>query len=118
MRLNIDCVRAILESIEKTTTFDNSWEYEKGSNLIADFSHEEIIYHVRQCHMSELVFGFQSFGGGDLIWIKDLTPRGHEFLANIRSNTIWNKIKEAAGSASLSILIDLSAKLVRQSLGL
>ena len=32
--------------------------------------------------------------GGDIVEISDLSPSGHEYLANIRSDNIWNKTKK------------------------
>lgn len=40
----------------------------------------------------------------------DLTPLGHEFLANIRAKSLWNKVKTKATDASLSILMELAKR--------
>ena len=42
--------------------------------------------------------------------IGDLTPLGHEFLANIRAKSLWNKVKSKATDASLSILMELAKR--------
>ena len=118
MKLNVECIRAILESVESVTTFNNPWNYEKGCDLIPGFQHEEIIYHVRQCSMSGLIIGFKQFGGGDIILVSDLSPLGHEFLANVRSDTVWGKVKEAAKTSSLPLLTELASALARAALGL
>ena len=44
----------------------------------------------------------------------DLSPEGHQFLANIRNNNIWKKTKNIAlslGIFSLSALRDISVNL-------
>lgn len=47
--------------------------------------------------------------------IADLTPSGHEFLANIRADTNWNKVKQkskAIGSESLSVLAQIAGQVI------
>lgn len=89
------------------------------------FSHDEIIYHIRQCEQSGLVTNVRYYEGGDYIEIEDLSPGGHQFLANVRQDNIWNSTKEIAskvGSKSLDTLIQISSsvitELVRAQLGL
>lgn len=57
--------------------------------------------------------------------IMDLSPEGHEFLADIRSNSIWNKVKkksEQIGVKSLGALsqiaISVTTALINESLTL
>nr|WP_242851552.1 DUF2513 domain-containing protein [Clostridium sp. DMHC 10] len=54
------------------------------------------------------------FLGGNCL-IHDLSPYGHEFLANIRSDTNWSKTKEIAskvGSFSLDALSKIAVSVV------
>ncbi|MTW37801.1 DUF2513 domain-containing protein, partial [Streptococcus pneumoniae] len=47
--------------------------------------------------------------------IIDLSPEAHEFLANIRQDTKWNKTKSIAskvGSFSLNVLKDISIEVI------
>lgn len=51
--------------------------------------------------------------------IGDLTPAGHEFLANIRQDTNWNKIKKRAlkiGSLALPILQKIATKFIEEQI--
>ena len=50
------------------------------------------------------------YDGGATVLIGDLTPLGHEFLANIRAKSLWNKVKSKATDASLSILMELAKR--------
>ena len=54
------------------------------------------------------------------IWrIFDLTYSGHQFLADIRSDTIWNKTKDTAktvGTESLHALKDIAVNLVTSTI--
>ncbi len=55
-------------------------------------------------------------------WIRALTMKGHEFLANARNNTVWKKVvakAEAEGtSISVSILSGLLKKAMEKYVGL
>ena len=60
----------------------------------------------------------------EFVVISDLTPFGHEFISNIRSNNIWSKTKsiaEIVGSKSLDALVNISsgviAKVIEHELG-
>lgn len=111
MRLNPDCIRGILLTVEEKCNFDTPWEYECDtfeSEYLAEYSHEEIIYHIKQAEHSELIEGVHYYDGGDTVLICDLTPAGHEFLANIRNESIWKKVASKAAGASLPILLEVA----------
>ncbi len=111
MKLNPNCIRAILLTVEEKCSFDYPWEYVKDefdSKYLAGFSHDEIIYHIRQCSLSSLISGVHYYDSGDSILISDLTPSGHEFLANTRNETIWKKVISKASTASLPILLEIA----------
>lgn len=118
MRLNPDCVRGILLSVEETCTFDTTWDYEFGtfeSEYLAEYSHEEILYHIRQCDRSGFFLAVIYADGGDYVSIQDLSPSGHQFLADIRSDTVWNGVKGIAGkvgSTSLSALAQIATNVI------
>jgi hypothetical protein len=118
MRLNPDCIRDILVTVEENTGFYDFMEYPPESAedypKLAKYTEEEVFYHIKQCYLSGLLT--------ELSWtleptcsIHDLTPAGHEFMANIRSDTNWAKTKEVAGkigSLSLQVLTKVAAEIV------
>jgi len=114
MKLNPDCIRDILLAVEKECSYNHAYEYEKdsvNSEFLTNYTHDEIVYHIRQCSKSGLIDSLNSYDGGDNILIGDLSPEGHEFLANIRQDNNWNKTKEIAtkaGSFGLDILKTIS----------
>lgn len=58
MRLNNDCVRDILLSVEEVCDFNESFRYSKFSNdfeRLQPYSHDEIIYHIKQCKLAGLI---------------------------------------------------------------
>lgn len=111
MRLNPDCLRGVLLTVEEKCGFNTPWEYERDkfeSEYLAELTHEEIIYHIKQADEANLIQGVHYYDGGDDILIFDLTPSGHEFLANIRNDTVWKKVISKASGASLPILLEVA----------
>ena len=120
MKLNPDCVRDILLEVEDRTDFYERLMYcELGQKpkRWEKYDHSEILYHVRQCEHSGLILGAEYLEGGDCIVIEDLSPAGHQFLANVRQDTIWNHTKEIAGkvgSKSLDALFQISTSVITE----
>lgn len=119
MKLNPDCVRDILLEIESTATISKSWIYDSKNptHRLSQYSKHEIAYHARQCFKSNLVDGFHVYGNCDTVSIDDLSPKGHEFLANIRENKIWNGVKavsEKVGSASLDAITQIASNVITE----
>lgn len=117
MKLNPDCTRAILLTMEDIC--DTTHHFVSTQDVLkigGGFSYEEIDYHARQCDMAGMFFGYKrNITGG---WeVADLTPKAHEFLANIRSDTVWNHTKAVAakvGSKSLSALTQIASAVVTE----
>lgn len=119
MKLNPDCIRDILLTVENETNFNNYLEYEKSTyskfKLLAKYNHDEIIYHISQCDKSHLIDDVEYYEVGDFIIIKDLSPEGHKFLADIRSDTVWKHVKNISkdiGVSSLSALTQIATGVV------
>ncbi len=117
MRLNPDCIRDILLSVEEVVQVDVLYTYdrdERAGTRLGQYDHDEIRYHIRQCAMSGLITGYEEWNCGNYIKIHDLDPAGHTFLANIRSQTLWTKLKShcvQAGIDSLPAIVQSAAKL-------
>lgn len=116
MRLNPDCIRDILLDVEKKSIFGNVVEYfdDEDFENLKSYSVPEVIYHIRQCDHSGFFIGTTKYFGHHVV-IKDLSPKGHEFIANIRKDTNWNKTKEIAqsvGSSSLDVMKDIAAQVI------
>lgn len=117
MKLNPDCVRDILIEVENvsTPTLVCTIDKDSLSDTLGKYSWLEIVYHINQCEMADLIYGVLVFESDGYADISDLTPYGHEFLANIRKDTNWNKTKtiaEKIGSFSLSALKDIASNVI------
>lgn len=121
MKRNMDLVRDILLCVEETTTPCVKWEYRYGDRVperLRKYTQEEVEYHVDLCAESGLLRGAAVYNGGLWIDVKDLTSSGHDFLANIRKDSVWKKVKDVAEGASLSVIASFAEKCIRTQLGL
>lgn len=127
MKLNPDCIRDLMLFCEENTYVliksQNGHEYAMFHELCPELMHdisplnqysrEELFYHIIQLSESGyLVTNFAFHPSSDDNWfslssIYFITPAGHEFIAKIKENEIWSKVKTALkpfGSVSLAII--------------
>lgn len=122
VRLNSDCVRDILLTVEEACGFNQPMQYcadDNNYDRLKKYSHEEIAYHINQCKLSDLIINVITSDGGAFFMIGDLSPKGHQFLADIREDNIWNKVKTIAckiGSFSLSALMQISSNVISEQI--
>lgn len=117
MKLNPDCIRDILLYVEsKIDSSVCSIEYEKLIEALPHYDENTLHYHVNQISKSDLVDSVFYFDDKPQ-FISDLSPSGHEFLANIRSQSNWNKTKSIAtalGISSLTAIKEISIQVVSE----
>lgn len=120
MKLNPDCIRDILLTIEELITETNQFVVFSSENAqtgrLAAYQHNEIAYHLRQCDMAGYIHGLKYDINGH-IKVQDLTPLGHQFLADVRSDTLWNHTKSVAakvGSFSIDALSKIATGVVTE----
>lgn len=127
MQLNPNCVRDVLIAVEANTGYNIYFDYPKerdNAPSLSTYSDDEIRYHILQCAKANLIELKSRDLAGNL-GITDLTPNGHEFLANIRSDTVWNNVKEVSskiGSTSITALAQIASgtitALIKYQLGI
>lgn len=125
MKLDHDCVRAILLWVESNVPVGNPrYTDELIDDLKSKWTEAEIIYCVAQLGEANLLDGGAVIQGGAIVinQVNKLTWKGHEYLDNIRDDSIWKETKSTVfskvGNASLSIISSLAAKLIETKLGL
>ena len=135
MRLNPDCIRAVLLCVESSESRDGYYlfrfsnadedflfnESQDDSSLsintcpeLSGFTEDEIRYHIKQCHNAGLI-DMSTDSVLDNCLINDLTPEGHEFLAEIREDNNWTQIKNIAhkiGCTSLETLSNIATNYI------
>lgn len=118
MKLNPECVRDILLSVEAGTG-----KVPISANQIISnnnsYARDEVLYHISQCNMNGYFYGYMENVLGE-ITIEDLSPKGHDLLQKIREPQQWEKIKKAllkvGGSITLGIIENIAANLITASL--
>lgn len=125
MELNPDCIRDILLDVERVVDPKTRYCFPSQSlDLLEKYSKDEVFYHILQCNYNGFFMGFQRYSR-ESCYIGDLSPKGHQFIANIRQDTNWNKVKsiaESVGSKSLDVLAkvasDVISSVVKSTMGL
>ncbi|VDG18737.1 hypothetical protein [Lactobacillus brevis] [Lactiplantibacillus mudanjiangensis] len=126
MKLDHDCARDVLLLLEQTPFKGDQdvsfMDIINHSNILKYYQQESVLYAY-----AELVDG--GFIDGrqvqqipiDYAFVR-ITYKGHEFLDNIRNDSTWKKTKKTVsskiGTASLSILSSVAAKVIEHQLGL
>lgn len=128
MKLNPDCIRDILLTIEAKTDFHQSWYFNLSNDFdepLSNYTSDEIIYHISQCDKAGLIDGCRFYDNGEAGYVGDLSPYGHQFLADIRSDTVWSNVKEVSkkvGSNSLQAISQIATgvitEIIKAQLGL
>lgn len=130
MRLNLDCVRDILLCVEENTGLRQSCCFididpsdpemdpdgtttipDYQINLQSKYDNDMIIYHVKYCTDAGLLSNVR-YIENNMLFVDDLTPHGHDFISNIRSEQNHSWLKSAltkVGSDSIPIAMQLIA---------
>lgn len=118
MKLNPDCIRDILITVE-SMKYNTTYTLTALCSQLNSYSEEELNYHCLQLIDAGLLnakaISIKGQISPQLFRIFDLTYSGHQFLADVRSDTTWNKTKNIAknvGSESLHALKDIAVGVV------
>ena len=114
MKLNPDCVRDLLLEIEQSTDSNKMYTYSPQDEYLKKYDKNTVYYHFRQAALSELLYNPEFDMSGDFYCV-DLSPKGHQFLNDIRSENNWKKTKEIAanvGSFSLDALSNIATSVI------
>lgn len=133
MRLNYDCLRDVLLSLERNLSFDQT---EGGISFpdcylrdlmkdpkIAEYSIEDVFYCVHNLSQAGYITASLDyhFGMIDYCCINDITYSGHMFLRSIADENTWSSIKKKFGpviQASLPVIQTVASKYILYRLGL
>lgn len=126
MRLNLDCVRDLMLWTEEITTPTKSAVYidvdildrtrfmyrreseipqpdEAQNELLSKYPNEVLVYHLTYCINAGLLSPAINQDSCALV-IQDLTPEGHNFLANIRSPKAFSMLKKVLKALEIESL--------------
>lgn len=116
MKLNPDCMRDVLIVMEKA----GYQEYLRPSAIyeaLPTYSEDEINYTIIKLNEAKFIDAIikEYNTGVTILSLNDITYTGHQFLADVRSDSIWNEIKKISkkvGSDSISAISEIAASVV------
>lgn len=126
MKLDIDCIRDVLIEFESFSYGNFSPTHLKNS--VAKHGQEQVIYTLAKLIEAGFMVGdfYRDVNGFiHLEYVCDITFDGHEFLANIKPESTWEKLSKGfvqGGSASVkaagSVALELGTELIKKAIGL
>lgn len=119
MKLNPDCVRDILLKVEEIPDVHHHWTFDTQNipKIFPQYTTDEVMYHLRQCELSGFFINTSHNITYENFTVLDLSPSGHQFLNNVRENSIWNGVKGVAakvGVSSLDALMQIATNVITQ----
>jgi len=109
MKLDWDCVRELLIAAE---ALNNKEMVHPGT--IKGWSEDVIIEHIKLLTEAGLVEGYPKTNP---MFIERLTWNGHQLLAILRSQSLWERIKAEAKDRSLSLSFEIIRVLANKLIG-
>jgi hypothetical protein len=116
---DMDLIRNLLRNIERNPKMDRTREFMIQSTdqlELSDQPMDKVAYHLKLL----LDAGYIDGSSGGMI-LRGLTWDGHEFLDNVRSDTIWAKVKTQAatlGTVGMKMLASLAEDEIKKHFGI
>ena len=117
MKLNFDCIRDILLSLENLP-YEKECSINELLTMLHDYNEEDVHYSCLKLHEVGFINAYVLNADGAyprVLRIYDITMLGHEFLNDIHSDTIWNNVKDIAkdvGVKSIQALTEIATGVV------
>lgn len=124
MRLDYDCVRNILLSVE-SLGFDDALYNENFAdfNLLREYHPQKMEYTVKRLAEAGFIPSepVMTMVNGNIRYsISSLTWDGHQFLDYIRNEDVWNKTKKkvpsAIGGLPAKLIVAIAAKVIEHTI--
>lgn len=126
MKLNYDCVRSVLLTVEKSKTIDeelnlNPLTVETIFEQLPKYEDSEILYTIEKLKEAGYINATLQFAAGHFIdgAVSSITYSGHEYLDNIREPEVWRKVKamlKNAGATTLPLISQAAQMLIGSQL--
>lgn len=126
MKLNYDCVRSVLLTVEKSKTIDeelnlNPLTVETIFEQLPKYEDNEILYTIEKLKEAGYISAALQFAAGHFIdgAVSSTTYSGHEYLDNIREPDVWRKVKamlKNAGATTLPLISQAAQMLIGSQL--
>ena len=126
MKLNYDCVRSVLLTVEKSKTIDEELNFnpltvETIFEQLPKYEDNEILYTIEKLKEAGYINAALQFAAGHFIdgAVSSITYSGHEYLDNIREPEVWRKVKamlKNAGAITLPLISQAAQMLIGSQL--
>lgn len=126
MKLNYDCIRSVLLTVEKSKTIDeelniNPLTVETIFEQLPKYEDSEILYTIEKLKEAGYINAALQFAAGHFIdgAVSSITYSGHEYLDNIREPEVWRKVKamlKNAGAITLPLISQAAQMLIGSQL--
>lgn len=126
MRLNYDCARSVLLTVEKSKTIDeelnlNPLTVETIFEQFPKYEDNELHYTIEKLKEAGYINAALQFAAGHFIdgAVSSITYSGHEYLDNIREPEVWRKVKamlKNAGAITLPFISQAAQMLIGSQL--
>ncbi|MBS1063604.1 DUF2513 domain-containing protein [Gluconobacter wancherniae] len=115
MRRDMDLVRQLLLKLESIKKGPHEVFLLSGNSEVVAVegrTSDEIYFHLTKIEEAGFL---ERVGGGAMtaVSFRALSWKGQEFLDNIREDSIWQKTKEKAGSASFDVLSAIAKAILK-----
>ena len=118
MKLNIDCIREILFYLEENLSISDTLEFlsidlQEISSALTSYSTNELVNTLIVLDEADYIKIdiFYADDHIDFLSVSRITFTGYQFIENIRSDTIWKKVKTIGtnvGSFSLNTVSQIA----------
>lgn len=110
MKLNLDCMRDILLALEEKDIFEVTDSFELQEELTNHTNHD-ILYACAKLLEANFIAGEVVLDHDEysIQGITSITYAGHQFLAEISSNKIWNKTKKILNELEIKSISGISS---------
>ena len=134
MKLNHDCIRDVMIYIEENCIYEDDdrgnrsihsrvfYEITHDEKLSSQYTEDEIRYVIAQLYFEDMVIATMTPETLNFrqVEVDSLSFKGHEFLDNIKDDTVWKKAKKFVGdhltSTSFSIIANVASKMAIEAL--
>lgn len=115
MKLNHDCIRALLLYLEENLKMNDSVDVK--SIELKNFSNEDIVYSALKLREAEYISATADYDllGYIEICVESITWEGHKFLDTVRDNKVWSTTKSVLSklsSTSITITSSIASQVI------
>ena len=125
MKLDINCVRDVMLTLEDDLVIDENGETVAYSadqlvKRLSQYGRGEIIYTVKKLIEGGLLTANEDYTDPENIWFfrdSGITYKGHDFIASVRPQPVWMKVRSrlenTGGRATGCLLMSLAEEALK-----